>query len=84
ARMLFYMDVMYDDLTLVDGAPGDGAYEMGDLDSLLEWHVTDDVSGFEERRNDVIASYQDNRNPFIDHPHLAYLVYYDHPEVGLD
>lgn len=81
ARMLFYMDTMYSELSLVDGTPS--TYEMGDLDDLLQWTVEDSIDSFEENRNDVIASYQNNRNPFIDHPHLAYLIYYDHPQVDL-
>ena len=79
--MLFYMDVRYDGLTLVDGVPA--THEMGDLETLLQWHLADPVDDFEYNRNDVIEDYQDNRNPFIDYPHLAYLVYYDHAEVDL-
>jgi len=81
ARMLFYMDVRYDGLTLVDGVPA--THEMGDLETLLQWHLADPVDDFEYNRNDVIEVYQGNRNPFIDYPHLAYLVYYDHAEVDL-
>jgi len=84
SRMMFYMDVLYDDLTLVDDSPSADNYEMGDLRVMLEWHAWDDVSHFEMRRNDVIEDYQNNRNPFIDYPHLAYLLYYDHDTVGLD
>ena len=35
---------------------------------LLEWHEQDPVDELEESRNDVIFVFQDNRNPFIDHP----------------
>ncbi len=84
SRMMFYMDVLYDELTLVDENPDADNHEMGSLEVMLEWHVFDEVSHFEMYRNDVIEDYQYNRNPFIDYPHLAYLVYYDHPEVGLD
>lgn len=34
----------------------------------MEWHKADPVDSFEIRRNDVIYSFQKNRNPFIDHP----------------
>ncbi len=84
ARMMFYMDIMYDALSLVDENPNADNYEMGSLIALLQWHILDEVSHFEMYRNDVIEEYQNNRNPFIDYPHFVYLIYYDHPEVGLD
>lgn len=77
ARMVFYMDARYDDLNLEHGA-------LGDLGLLLEWHVEDPVDEFELNRNNVLYDHQGNRNPFIDHPHLAYLMFYDHPSLDLD
>jgi endonuclease I len=74
ARALFYMVVMYDQYTLVDGLPD--VYEMGDRATLLQWYYDDTVDSFEETRNDVIYSYQNNRNPFVDYPHLLELIYY--------
>jgi endonuclease I len=41
---------------------------MGILDTLLKWHLEDPVDDLERHRNDVVFNYQDNRNPFIDHP----------------
>lgn len=41
------------------------------LSLLLEWHRRDPVSVKETTRNDVVYSYQNNRNPFIDFPDLA-------------
>ena len=44
----------------------------GILSTLLEWHRNDPVDSWEENRNDIIYyNYQNNRNPFIDHPELA-------------
>ncbi|MBK8977056.1 MAG: endonuclease [Planctomycetes bacterium] len=40
----------------------------GLLSTLLAWHLEDPVDAFEQRRNDVVYTYQGNRNPFIDHP----------------
>ncbi len=41
---------------------------MGRLSVLLAWHLEDPVDAFEMNRNNVVASFQGNRNPFIDHP----------------
>jgi endonuclease I len=75
ARSLFYMIVMYDQYTLVDGEPG--LYQMGDRATLIQWFYDDPVSAFEIARNNVIYSYQNNRNPFVDYSHLLELIYYD-------
>jgi endonuclease I len=77
ARILFYMLVMYPTLDLVDTEPNTD--EMGLLATLLEWHEFDPVDDFERNRNEVIYSYQDNRNPFIDYEHFAELIFGDHP-----
>lgn len=82
ARMLFYMAVRYEgengepDLELMDDIntsdytlPGKGFH--GKLSTLLEWHESDPVDSLEIRRNEVIFSYQKNRNPFIDHPEFV-------------
>ncbi len=73
ARILFYMHVMYSNLELVEGTPS--TYEMGRLSVLLQWNLEDPVDEFEMNRNEVIYSYQGNRNPFIDHPELADLIW---------
>jgi endonuclease I len=64
ARIVFYMATMYLDLNIESGI-------LGDLEVLLEWHLNDPVDDFERNRNDVIFSYQGNRNPFIDYPFFA-------------
>ena len=82
ARILFYMVVRYDpgythdnnpfDLELVDfTTPGSSDPILGKLSTLLEWHDIDPVDDFERNRNEVIYSYQLNRNPFIDYPNLV-------------
>ncbi|MFW6285265.1 MAG: endonuclease I family protein [Bacillota bacterium] len=74
ARMIFYMAVRYEDeldLEVVDDPDEDRSLKdpvYGDLDDLLRWHEEDPVSEKEVERNEVIYSYQDNRNPFIDNP----------------
>lgn len=73
ARILFYMCVMYDELDLVESNPS--TYQMARLSVLLLWNVEDPVDDFERNRNEIIYSYQGNRNPFIDHPELADLIW---------
>lgn len=75
ARILLYMIVKYDQLSLVDGTPNLSNYEMGIFSVLLQWNHQDPVDDFERNRNDVIYGYQHNRNPFIDYPDFADLIW---------
>ncbi|UHA72120.1 endonuclease I family protein [Paenibacillus sp. 481] len=75
ARMLFYMAVRYEgdsgdpNLELTESVGNTGKPLHGKLSQLLKWHAEDPVDAFEKRRNELIYSkYQNNRNPFIDHP----------------
>lgn len=83
ARMLFYMAVRYDgsdgvaDLELVDHVNTYPNPEHGKLQKLLDWHLTDPPDEFELNRHEVIYSYQQNRNPFIDHPEYVELIWGD-------
>ena len=48
----------------------------GDIpDVFLNLNFSDPVSEFEETRNNSIANVQGNRNPFIDNPYLATLIW---------
>jgi endonuclease I len=65
--------ILTDDLGLVatsGGSNAETAY-MGERATLLAWNADDPVDDLERRRNDVVASFQANRNPFIDHPEWA-------------
>lgn len=44
---------------------------MGLLSTLLAWHQADPPDAAERDRNEVIYSFQGNRNPFVDHPEWA-------------
>ena len=44
---------------------------MGLLSTLLDWSTQDPPDAEEVARNDVIQSFQGNRNPFVDHPEWA-------------
>ena len=78
--MMFYMATRYEgesgdpDLELVDYTGTDGPI-FGKLSTLIEWNAEDPVDDFERNRNDVVYSYQGNRNPFIDHPEFVDAIY---------
>ena len=48
---------------------------MGLRSVLLEWHLEDPVSLVEQQRNDVVFSFQGNRNPYVDHPEFVCLIW---------
>lgn len=70
ARGLFYMEIRYNGLILENGYP-DTLGSMGDLATLLSWHALDPADDFEMNRNNIVYTWQMNRNPFIDHPELV-------------
>ena len=59
-----------DDLSKVVQTSASPAY-MGKLSTLLQWHQADPPDANEKARNEVVFSFQGNRNPFIDHPEWA-------------
>ncbi|CAM3776350.1 hypothetical protein GCM10009865_50550 [Aeromicrobium ponti] len=81
ARMLFYMAVRYEgngevDLELNESLNNGSSPYHGKLSTLLEWHKQDPVDDFERNRNNIIyEKWQHNRNPFIDHPEWADMVW---------
>lgn len=88
ARMMFYMATRYNgasedrtpDLVLVDetgtsSGTVDGKATFGKLCSLWEWHNADPVDERELSRNNVVFEYQGNRNPFIDNPEWANVIF---------
>ncbi|MFN4762176.1 Ig-like domain-containing protein [Gillisia sp. Q332] len=65
ARMVLYLNIRY----------GETFNKVGNLDLFLKWNAEDPVSEFEIQRNNVIEGAQGNRNPFIDNPYLATLIW---------
>ena len=55
---------------------------MGRLSILLEWHFADPVDDFERRRNDIVAAFQGNRSPFVDHPEWVDCLFLDMCDSG--
>lgn len=77
ARIIFYMSTRYEgengemDLEVVDYINTYPQPEHGKLSALLAWNLQDPPDEFERNRNNVIFSFQKNRNPFIDNPLFA-------------
>lgn len=72
ARSVLYMAVRYNGLAVVNGYPSaDPDGFLGDLATLLDWHRNDPPDDFEMNRNNVIYTWQFNRNPFIDQSDLV-------------
>jgi endonuclease I len=81
ARMIFYMATRYEgengepDLQIIDYLPASNNSNLplhAKLTDLLQWHLEDPVNDWERNRNDIIYyDYQNNRNPYIDHPEYA-------------
>ncbi|KAI5005286.1 hypothetical protein ZWY2020_032529 [Hordeum vulgare] len=87
ARSLMYMAVTYGfgqkdaapPLELSD-SPSIQRRRMGLLSTLLQWNELDPPSRSEQRRNDRVCNlYQHNRNPFVDHPEYANLIWRNTP-----
>lgn len=82
ARMMFYMATRYEgengepDLELVDyTGTSSGTPYFGKFSTLIQWNAEDPVDDFESNRNEVVYSYQHNRNPFVDHPEFVNILY---------
>ncbi|WP_366944336.1 endonuclease [uncultured Aquimarina sp.] len=72
ARSIFFLTVRYNGLDVVSGNPDNSTVgQLGDLTTLLDWHRNDPPDDFEMNRNNVIYTWQFNRNPFIDQPDLV-------------
>ena len=77
ARIVMYLLVRYKDVATpvtniiyTEEGTVEACYEL-----LLKWHESDPVSNFEIRRNQKTYEIQGNRNPFIDMPNYAYLIW---------
>jgi endonuclease I len=66
ARATFYVALRYPGVIDPDELTPERFHD------LLLWHQADPVTDWERHRNAAIQERQGNRNPFIDHPELAY------------
>jgi endonuclease I len=80
ARMMMYMHIRYANrckATFVGTGSTTFHAEMPDL--FLKWNAEDPVSEHERVRNEVLQNRQGNRNPFIDNPYLATILWGGEP-----
>lgn len=93
ARIYFYMATRYEsristwpanDANAADCFAGNAypGFKTWQLNLLLEWHNNDPVSQKEINRNNAVYSIQGNRNPFIDNPEYAALIWQSAPVVN--
>ncbi len=72
ARSIFYMVTRYNGIDVVNGYPSDIPDGfIGDLATLLDWHRNDPPDDYEMNRNNLVYTWQYNRNPYIDEPYLV-------------
>ncbi|APY12500.1 hypothetical protein BWZ22_15305 [Seonamhaeicola sp. S2-3] len=76
ARIIMYMYVRYPNQCLANDVAFSSNSTHPDMpDIFLQWNIEDPVSNFEIQRNNEIALAQGNRNPFIDNPYIATLIW---------
>ncbi|MBQ8177743.1 MAG: endonuclease [Clostridia bacterium] len=76
ARILMYVQTRWGDkynLTFVLGKGNNKT--IGDIEDLMKWHVEEPPTEAEKARNEAVYAVQGNRNPFIDHPEYAEMIY---------
>lgn len=76
ARIMMYMYTRYGDRclpSLVGNGSTQGSTDM--LQLFLQWNVEDPVSELEDQRNPYLENIYGNRNPFIDNPILATIIW---------
>ncbi len=82
ARMYFYFATRYENVITTWGisyamfnGTSNQVFTPTFLSILLTWNTQDPVSASEIARNNAIYARQNNRNPFIDHPEYANLIW---------
>ncbi len=77
ARMMMYMYLRYPSQCPPNDV-GVGTAVVTDADMIelfLQWNADDTVSVYETNRNNILEGVQGNRNPFIDNPYLATIIW---------
>jgi endonuclease I len=77
ARMMMYMYLRYPSQCLPDnvGVGSAVAIDPSMIALFLDWNAQDDPTQYEHNRNNILETAQGNRNPFIDNPYLATIIW---------
>lgn len=77
ARMMMYMYLRYPSQCLPNnvGVGSSVAVDPSMISLFLDWSAQDTVSQYEQNRNTILETEQGNRNPFIDNPYLATIIW---------
>ncbi|GLT17002.1 hypothetical protein GCM10007938_07790 [Vibrio zhanjiangensis] len=86
ARVYFYMATRYEDeiaswegntsnSDAVLNGTRDSVFEPWVLEMLKRWHADDPVDRKERDRNEAVYQFQNNRNPFVDHPEFVAMIW---------
>lgn len=77
ARMMMYMYLRYPSQCTPDdvGVGSSVAIDPAMISLFLDWNADDTVSIYETNRNNILEGVQGNRNPFIDNPYLATIIW---------
>jgi len=78
ARIYFYMATRYkDEMTSWTGDPPFTSTDLSTwaINMFLQWNTLDPVSTKERQRNNSVYNIQHNRNPFVDNPTWANLIW---------
>ena len=70
ARSMLYFFVRYGDTAIMPAGVANHFWNSR-IEMFLRWNRQFPPSQFERSRNDIVESYQGNRNPFVDDPSLA-------------
>lgn len=84
ARVLLYFVTRYEsnlsgfsDGNILDHLHPNQGLQTWELKLLISWHLQDPVSEREIVRNNAAYAYQNNRNPYIDHPEWVAVIWPD-------
>lgn len=86
ARMYLYFATRYENniagypFAMFNGSSNQ-VFTTAFLNMLLTWHAQDPVNTREIDRNNAIYARQNNRNPYIDHPEYAQLIWNSTPDT---
>ncbi|MBO7156391.1 MAG: endonuclease [Clostridia bacterium] len=76
ARILMYVQTRWGNQYNLKFVLGKGSNKtIGDIEDLMKWHLQEPPTAEEKARNEAVYKVQGNRNPFIDHPEYAEMIY---------